>query len=140
LLIVSLQIHTVHYCFQPGKFIDFVHTISALHFVHIFVFISVPPEVIVSPRVAANIGETATLKCLAQANPPPVFYWFRQSQRVTNRSNIMVYEQTTGGTATFEGYLQIKSTQQDDFGDYVCEVNNSWGQIRRTVTLSVTGI
>ncbi|XP_060578910.1 hemicentin-1-like isoform X2 [Ruditapes philippinarum] len=103
-----------------------------------FLSVQFPPEVIVSPRVAANIGETATLKCLAQANPPPVFYWFRQSQRITNSSNIMVYEQTTGGTATFEGYLQIKSTQQDDFGDYVCEVNNSWGQIRRTVTLSVT--
>ena len=52
----------------------------------------------------------------------------------------MIFQQETGGTATYEGFLQIQSTQQDNFGDYICEVNNSKGQIRKTVTLSVKGI
>ncbi|XP_045209510.2 hemicentin-1-like isoform X2 [Mercenaria mercenaria] len=102
-----------------------------------FLSIQFAPEVTASPRVAADIGDSARLKCVAQANPAPVFYWFRQGQRISNSSRITLGYQATDGTATYEGFLQIQSAQQDSFGNYTCEVNNSKGQIRKILTLSV---
>lgn len=89
--------------------------------------------------MASDIGESATLTCTAQANPVPVFHWFRGGQRLTNSSRRTLTQQPSDGTAMFDGQLHIQSTQQDDFGDYICEVNNSKGQIRKTLTLSVKG-
>ncbi|KAL4228916.1 hypothetical protein ACF0H5_011957 [Mactra antiquata] len=102
-----------------------------------FLSVEFAPKVTASVRVAANVGEAATLTCRSQSNPAPVYHWFRGGQRLTNSSRMLIGQQSVSGVVMYEGYLQIHPTRSSDFLDYTCEVNNKHGQVRQTVKLSL---
>ena len=66
--------------FYSSSFIDLTNYYRSLCYHTLSFSSSVSPAVTALSRVAANVQEVAELRCLSQANPPPVFHWKRAGQ------------------------------------------------------------
>ncbi|XP_052252975.1 hemicentin-2-like isoform X2 [Dreissena polymorpha] len=89
-----------------------------------------------SARVAAQLGEKTTLTCIANANPPPTFFWSQNGQVLANTSGRFQRQELTGVIAQYRGILEIQSVTAGDFGQYDCQVTNNKGQTSASVQLS----
>lgn len=71
-----------------------------------------------------KVGKDVSLTCTAEGNPVPVVKWSFQNQN-----------KTTGRRQTI---LTIFKATSADAGEYTCTATNDFGNVTRTVTLSVT--
>lgn len=59
----------------------------------------------------------------------------RESARVSGKSEVI----SSGRFLIEDGILQIRSVAGNDKGEYECRASNSLGEIRRKISLSLTG-
>ncbi|XP_006629870.2 leucine-rich repeat and immunoglobulin-like domain-containing nogo receptor-interacting protein 2 isoform X2 [Lepisosteus oculatus] len=81
-----------------------------------------------------NEGQTARMFCNAEGAPRPFVYWITPRRRlVTNKSN---------GRATVHdnGTLEIKVSEVQDSGTYICVASNAAGNDTYSASLAVKGL
>ncbi|GIY48985.1 down syndrome cell adhesion molecule-like protein Dscam2 [Caerostris extrusa] len=84
-----------------------------------------PPRIIRrSTRVRANSGHRATLTCISQAHPVPVYRWHRSvgGQRILSEVDPSVRQEG--------GVLIFNKVSRNDAGRYSCHVSNTVGEDR----------
>ncbi|XP_077985244.1 protein amalgam-like [Glandiceps talaboti] len=77
-------------------------------------------------------GSRAQLRCVAHANPPPTFTWYKGNVTLTN--DIVSAERNSVFTSEYTIARLIPST---DFGQYQCAATNMLG--RSSLTISISG-
>ncbi|CAN7982350.1 unnamed protein product, partial [Ixodes hexagonus] len=84
-------------------------------------------------EVTVDEGQSASLSCAARGQPLPSYYWFRQvgvdTRPVSAASHL-----------SSRGTLTLRSVRTQDSGRYVCLVNNTFGEDRVYVALTVRGV
>ncbi|GIY19217.1 down syndrome cell adhesion molecule-like protein Dscam2 [Caerostris darwini] len=91
-----------------------------------------PPRIIRrSTRVRANSGHRATLTCISQAHPVPVYRWHRSvgGQRILSEVDPSVRQEG--------GVLIFNKVSRNDAGRYSCHVSNTVGEDRADMELLV---
>ncbi|XP_070509703.1 cell adhesion molecule Dscam1 isoform X3 [Chironomus tepperi] len=99
------------------------------------------PKGYVQPRINvekqttkhANVNGQIVLSCIAQANPPPSYKWFKEinDQLLPLALNERIY-------VISDGLLKISKVKLEDSGKYLCFVNNSAGEETIQISLTVT--
>ncbi|KAM7292783.1 Down syndrome cell adhesion molecule-like protein Dscam2 isoform X2 [Ixodes scapularis] len=84
-------------------------------------------------EVTVDDGQSASLSCAARGQPLPSYYWFRQ---------VGVDMRPVSGASHLSGRgtLSLRSVRVQDSGRYVCLVNNTFGEDRVYVALTVRGV
>ncbi|KAM7292782.1 low-density lipoprotein receptor-related protein 4 [Ixodes scapularis] len=84
-------------------------------------------------EVTVDDGQSASLSCAARGQPLPSYYWFRQ---------VGVDMRPVSGASHLSGRgtLSLRSVRVQDSGRYVCLVNNTFGEDRVYVALTVRAI
>ncbi|XP_064480170.1 cell adhesion molecule Dscam1-like isoform X2 [Ornithodoros turicata] len=82
-------------------------------------------------EVIAQDGEMASLSCAARGQPLPSYHWFRQSG--------LELRPVPGAMHFGRGTLMFRTVRPEDSGRYVCLVNNTYGEDRVYVVLTVKG-
>ncbi|XP_028406279.1 peroxidasin-like isoform X2 [Dendronephthya gigantea] len=93
------------------------------------------PEIMsISEHVFVNVGDSATLTCVAQGDPIPQITWIKDGIRVTNGNRFVLQSQ---------GVLRIREIGKNDEGTYECVARNDAGSdidtVRLTVRAAATG-
>ncbi|KAJ1217888.1 hypothetical protein NDU88_005475 [Pleurodeles waltl] len=84
-------------------------------------------------QLQVDEGQSVTLVCNADGDPPPVISWLTPGRRlVSAKSN-------GRATVSADGSLEIGSAQVQDSGTYVCIASNAAGNDSFTASLSVKG-
>ncbi|XP_033873509.3 leucine-rich repeat and fibronectin type-III domain-containing protein 2-like [Acipenser ruthenus] len=74
-------------------------------------------------------GQTASLKCKAIGDPPPVIHWVAPDDRlIGNSSRAVVYD---------NGTLDIMITTSKDYGTFTCIAANAAGESTTSIELSI---
>ena len=92
---------------------------------------------ILKSKVAIT-GKTETLVCQAKANPPPVAVWFKNGQKISERSKLNI-SSFVSMDKLVSTTLTIQDVEYGDKGVYTCEFGNTLGVINSTGTLFVHG-
>ncbi|XP_052128086.1 cell adhesion molecule Dscam2-like isoform X2 [Frankliniella occidentalis] len=79
----------------------------------------------------ARLEEAVVVPCVAHANPPPVYRWWRQGQE--NSVDAGAAERFT----VRDGTLSFASVRESDAGTYYCNASNSEGSEVLELTLQV---
>lgn len=75
-----------------------------------------------------DVGSNFSLKCSSSGNPRPEYLWnYYQTSNVDE-------EREDGVT-----YLSITNATADNMGLYTCEARNNFGNVSKTVTVTVKG-
>lgn len=75
-----------------------------------------------------DVGSNFSLKCSSSGNPRPEYLWnYYQTSNVDE-------EHEDGVT-----YLSITNATADNMGLYTCEARNNFGNVSKTVTVTVKG-
>jgi len=82
-----------------------------------------------SSNITLLKGETGTLLCLVQSDPPPTYKWTSDSQHF-KKFQSLVYNSTSG-------VLTIENISFADEGRYKCTSNNGFHQLEYTVSIQV---
>lgn len=90
-------------------------------------FVDAPrlPDFSILPAGSVKEGESVTLQCLAKGNP---------AAKVTIRRKSASEEVVLDSK---DGVVHIPRATPDDAGDYECEAENEFGEVKRAETLSV---
>ncbi|XP_071142192.1 muscle M-line assembly protein unc-89-like isoform X2 [Mytilus edulis] len=93
-----------------------------------------PPRLTVQPDSLMGVaaGETAVFKCLAEANPPPLFRWTKDMVDITQSPRVKVSMSDSG-----ESTLTISNAMYSDRGMYVCIVKNRLGRVKTRTSLHI---
>ncbi|KAL3275369.1 hypothetical protein HHI36_020136 [Cryptolaemus montrouzieri] len=84
------------------------------------IIINSAPVFTVQPEnIAASIGSTIKLECIAVASPPPEIIWYKDDTEVVSTDRIFIPDDGS--------FLEIKNTIEVDSGVYICEAKNSLG-------------
>jgi len=85
-------------------------------------------------KVAADVGETASISCRMQAYPNVIFDWSKESSMLTDKTqyNMNVTELNDD---IYEGVLHIKKVTDSTYGEYSCKAYNSLGTQRTKIKL-----
>lgn len=83
----------------------------------------------------ASVNGQIVLSCIAQANPPPSYKWFKEinDQLLPLTLNERIY-------VISDGLLKISKVKLEDSGKYLCFVNNSAGEETIQISLTVTNV
>ena len=73
------------------------------------------------------LGEELELVCVASGSPAPTYTWLRDAHNFTSQ------------TITSGPLMRIRRVKKEDEGEYTCIANNTNGQERRRVRISITG-
>ena len=85
-------------------------------------------------------GNTTTITCEAFGYPPPTVQWDRIDGTLSDRVSVSdsVSVPTGYGNVTRVSVnLTITNALREDTGDYICSVNNSIGDDKRNVSITV---
>ena len=97
-----------------------------------FSVLAVAPTIDMSVNeINVTAGETITLECHADGNPPPTIYWTYQGINITNSERYSI---------AFDvglSILKIFMSTLDDFGVYTCTAVNEEGQSSHNITVIV---
>ncbi|VDI71755.1 Hypothetical predicted protein, partial [Mytilus galloprovincialis] len=93
-----------------------------------------PPKLTAQPDSLMGVaaGETAVFKCLAEANPPPLFRWTKDMVDITQSPRVKVSMSDSG-----ESTLTISNAMYSDRGMYVCIVKNRLGRVKTRTSLHI---
>ncbi|GFR05888.1 down syndrome cell adhesion molecule-like protein Dscam2 [Trichonephila clavata] len=94
-----------------------------------------PPRIIRrSTRVKATNGHRATLTCIAQGHPVPIYKWHRSTagQRILSDLDSSIRQEG--------GVLIFNKVSRSDAGRYSCHVSNAVGEDRADMELVVEGM
>ena len=86
-------------------------------------------------KVAADIGETAEMKCGVLAYPEPQFSWSRDRSLVGSLGRIMFQSDQKLSDREFQSSFSISSIKENSYGDYMCQASNSLGSSLQTIRL-----
>ena len=86
-------------------------------------------------KVAADIGETAEMKCGVLAHPEPQFSWSRDRSLVGSLGRIKFQSDQKLSDREFQSSFSISSIKENSYGDYMCQATNSLGSTLHTVRL-----
>ncbi|XP_065214717.1 cell adhesion molecule Dscam1 isoform X2 [Planococcus citri] len=94
-----------------------------------------PPKLLVDKQNKKKVGidEHITLSCASQGYPVPMYRWFREEKE--NLKPVIATQRMKFGPP---GLLQIQHVQYVDQGKYICIVNNSLGEEKVQISLTVT--
>ncbi|XP_043266928.1 hemicentin-1 isoform X2 [Venturia canescens] len=94
-------------------------------------------------KVAASVGEVASVECKVQAWPKPEFQWiFTNSPASLQRSSSDGhYEISTMGDSDdiYTSVLKISDIKESDYGEYTCRANNLQGFGNSSIKLQRKG-
>ncbi|XP_054716570.1 neural cell adhesion molecule 1-like isoform X2 [Uloborus diversus] len=80
-------------------------------------------------RTHGILGTTANLTCAAHSQPPPVFEWFRDRTLLGNSPLYRIINEK------WRSVLTIHVKESSVFGNYLCVVSNSLGEVHRAISL-----
>ena len=86
-------------------------------------------------KVAADIGETAEMKCGVLAHPEPQFSWSRDRSLVGSLGRIMFQSDQKLSDREFQSSFSISSIKENSYGEYMCQASNSLGSSLHTIRL-----
>ncbi|CAF1990480.1 unnamed protein product [Rotaria magnacalcarata] len=89
------------------------------------------PQVFPTSRLP-KLGENASLECIAEGYPVPVYRWYREDE-----SNSFNPLQSKAILLNFNRELIIPNLQRDDMGSYRCEASNIRSVVHHSVTLQI---
>jgi len=89
-------------------------------------------------KVAADLGESATISCKMQAYPSLKFEWFKKGSLLTER-NLYSMNTTELKDDIYEGLLNIAYVEDNSYGEYSCKALNSQGAKRTIIALVKKG-
>ncbi|XP_034234598.1 hemicentin-1-like isoform X2 [Thrips palmi] len=90
--------------------------------------VEMPSVKIGKDQVMVKAGDQVLIKCAADGIPKPKTRWLWQGMDVTSLSNFKVFE---------DGFLQIDSVVAENSGQLDCVANNSVGEVKDSVNLTV---
>lgn len=113
------------YAAKSTIFINYINVIS-----------SAPPQLEAQNlTIEADIGEKVILPCkistMPKANPSPSYTWTKESGEAFPHAN----QEPEGRVVVDEGQLRISEVREEDYGSFVCRVENYLGTSVQTVTL-----
>ena len=97
----------------------------------------------ISNVTTVNLGDTATLACLAFGEPDNrIIRWHFNGADLENITQSLIYNQrlTQGGRVYEQSLLQLCSVGLSDAGQYMCIASNGLSSAQATTQLIVQGI
>lgn len=108
--------------------------VSTIHFLAFFNFteaniISAPKITIPYKEHVYIAGDHVQIGCIAQANPTPSFYWFKENPITSSLKH----------KKSHRSILLLTNVQTSNSGTYICLVNNTLGEDQRRIKISING-
>lgn len=90
-------------------------------------------------EVNTSTGEITVLQCTALGSPPPIVYWQKDGENLTNSGDarFSITEKTWGIFSS--STLNISDTVLTDFGIYTCVATNQVGEDQQNISVTVFG-
>lgn len=89
-------------------------------------------------KVAADLGESASIGCKMQAYPSLQFEWYKGNSLLTER-NLYSMNTTELKDDIYEGILNIAYVEQNSYDEYTCKAMNSQGVKKTIIRLQPKG-
>uniref|UniRef100_A0A667WJJ1 Ig-like domain-containing protein n=1 Tax=Myripristis murdjan TaxID=586833 RepID=A0A667WJJ1_9TELE len=87
-----------------------------------------PSEIKELENTEVEVGSTTVLKCSSTGNPRPVYSW-------SYYQDANVYVKNEDGVSL----LHIRHASANNNGSYTCKASNSFGNVSKTVVVTVKG-
>jgi echinoid protein len=89
-------------------------------------------------KVAADLGQSASISCKMQAYPSLKFEWYKGSSLLTQR-DLYSMNTTELKDDIYEGILNIAYVEEDSYDSYTCKAQNSQGAKKTIIRLQPKG-
>ncbi|KAL4608697.1 neurotrimin-like isoform X3 [Arapaima gigas] len=94
------------------------------------IVVNYPPSVSESRDVGVSVGQQAILQCVAEAEPPADFEWYRDDRRIFNGFDGIQID-NTGKLSV----LMFFNVSEVDYGNYTCVATNKLGSANTSAVL-----
>ena len=89
-------------------------------------------------KVAADLGESASISCKMQAYPSLKFEWYKGNSLLTER-NLYTMNTTELKDDIYEGILNIAYVDENSYDEYTCKALNTQGAKKTIIRLQPKG-